>query len=444
MRILSSAVCLATFWGTTAISGAPDASIRPSIRPFTQDNLIHLAAAAIDESPRPEDRPKVGAAKGETQVVQKDGSDFGTWLGEFRQRAEARGIVRDTLNRAFAGVTFDPDAIRRDRNQAEFTKPIWEYLNTAVSSARVSNGQAAMNQHRAVLDRIEAQYGVDKQVVVAIWGLESAYGSYRGNDSTIRSLATLAYDARRKEFFEEQLMQALHILQDSHVTPDRMKGSWAGAMGHTQFMPTSFQEHAVDFTGDGKRDIWSDDPSDALASTANYLRHFGWTKGQPWGVEVRLPSSFDFMLANRNVMKSPEEWAALGITDMDGRAVPDHGEASILLPAGGKGTAFMIFSNFDVIERYNTADAYVIGVGHLSDRIVGKPAIKGDWPRGDRALTFTERKELQQRLTSKGYDTQKIDGRIGPLTINAVRAYQVAEGIQPDGYASLRLLERLR
>ncbi len=444
MRILSSAVCLATFWGTTAISGAPDASIRPNIRPFTQDNLIHLAAAAIDKSPRPEDRPKTAAAKGETQVVQKDGNDFGTWLGEFRQRAEARGIGRDTLNRAFAGVTFDPDAIRRDRNQAEFTKPIWEYLDTAVSSARVSNGQAALNKHRAVLDRIEAQYGVDKQVVVAIWGLESAYGSYRGTDSTIRSLATLAYDARRKEFFEDQLIQALRILQDGHVTPDRMKGSWAGAMGHTQFMPTSFQEHAVDFTGDGKRDIWSDDPSDALASTANYLKHFGWTKGQPWGVEVRLPSSFDFMLANRNVMKSPAEWAALGITDMGGRAVPNHGEASILLPAGGKGTAFMIFSNFDVIERYNTADAYVIGVGHLSDRIVGKPAIKGSWPRGDRALTFTERKELQQRLTSKGYDTQKIDGRIGPLTINAVRAYQVAEGMQPDGYASLRLLEQLR
>ena len=295
-----------------------------------------------------------------------------------------------------------------------------------------------------MLARIEAAYGVDRQVVVAIWGLESAYGAFRGSDSTVASLATLAHDPRRREFFEEQLMAALRILQDGHVSARDMRGSWAGAMGHTQFMPTSFMEHAVDFTGDGKRDIWSDDPTDALASTAAYLKHFGWTKGQPWGVEVRLPEGFDYTQANRKITRLPSDWAQAGVLGVDGQPVPDHGLASVLLPAGGRGAAFLIFDNFEVLERYNTADAYVIGVGHLGDRIMGGGPIQGDWPVGDRALTFDERKELQSRLTAQGFDTQKVDGRIGPLTINAVRAYQVATGLMPDGYASLRLLERLR
>jgi hypothetical protein len=215
-------------------------------------------------------------------------------------------------------------------------------------------------------------------------------------------------------------------------------------MGHTQFMPSSFQAHAVDHTGDGRRDIWGEDPTDALASTAAYLKHFGWTSGQPWGVEVRLPEGFDYRLAGRDVLKSPADWAALGVLDRQGRAVPDHGKASILLPGGAEGAAFMIFDNFEVLERYNTADAYVVGVGHLSDRIRGAGPIESAWPRGDRALSFDERIELQERLTAAGFDTEKIDAKIGPLTINAVRRFQQAQGIVPDGYASLRLLERLR
>ena len=266
----------------------------------------------------------------------------------------------------------------------------------------------------------------------------------RGSDATIRSLATLAFEGRRAAFFEGELIAALKIRQAGDVTPDRMRGSWAGAMGHTQFMPSSFLSYAVDFTGDGRRDIWSDDPTDALASTAAYLKHFGWTRGQPWGVEVVLPRGFDFTLANREIRKSPAEWAQLGVRGADGTAVANYGPAAILLPAGGQGAAFMIFDNFAVLERYNTADAYVIGVGHLSDRILGGAPIRSAWPRDDRALTFAERQELQQRLTAKGFDTQKIDGRIGPLTVNAVRAYQMAEGLMPDGYASLRVLQRLR
>ena len=223
-----------------------------------------------------------------------------------------------------------------------------------------------------------------------------------------------------------------------------MKGSWAGAMGHTQFMPTSFRALAVDFTGDGRRDIWSDDPADALASTANYLKKSGWTKGQPWGVEVKIPKGFDYRLANRKTKRLPSAWARLGVVGMDGKPVRDSGRASVLLPAGAKGAAFLIFDNFAVIERYNTADAYVIGVGHLSDRIAGGPAIKAKWPRDDRALTFEERKELQRRLTANGYDTRGVDGKVGPLTIDAVRRWQSARGMVPDGYPSLAVLSKLR
>lgn len=398
-------------------------------------------ASDPDRSPRPVERPKTL-----TQHSQRASDQtFAAWLEAFKIRAEAQGIERDLLDRALRGVSYDPAVIRRDRNQNEFTKTIWEYLKTAVSRARIENGQAALRKNRAVLEEIETQYGVEKQILVAIWGLESAYGGFRGSNSVLQSLSTLAYDPRRSAFFEGQLINALQILQAGDTTPARMKGSWAGAMGHTQFMPSSFLEHAVDFTGDGKRDIWGDDPRDALASAAAYLKHHGWTTGQPWGVEVQLPKGFDFLQANRSILRQPSDWATdHKVLGLDGKPVPDHGRASILLPAGHKGAAFMIFDNFEVLEAYNTADAYVIGVGHLGDRIVGGPGIQGGWPTSDRALSYDERIELQTRLTAAGFDTQKIDARIGPLTINAVRAWQHARGQVPDGYASLAVLQALR
>jgi lytic murein transglycosylase len=379
-------------------------------------------------------------------VVAQATSDtgFDAWVTGFRPRALAQGIPPDVFDRAFAGVRYDADVIKRDRNQSEFTKTLWDYLDTAVSETRIANGRAAMRRQADVLSQVEARYGVDRHIVAAIWGLESAFGSFRGSNDVIGSLATLAFDARRSAFFEEQLLAALQILAAGDVSARGMTGSWAGAMGHTQFMPTSYLDYAVDQTGDGKRDIWGDDPADALASTAHYLAKFGWVTGQPWGVEVRLPAGFDYALANRKILKRPGGWAQLGVTGLDGRAVPDHGAASILLPAGAKGAAFMIFGNFEVLERYNTADAYVIGVGHLADRLRGGGPIQASWPRGDRALSYDERIELQERLTARGFDTKKIDGKIGPLTIDAVRSYQRSAGLVPDGYASLRLLERLR
>ncbi|MFN7224671.1 MAG: lytic murein transglycosylase [Paracoccaceae bacterium] len=369
---------------------------------------------------------------------------FAHWLASFRQRATDADIPSPVLDRALGQARFNEKIVVRDRNQNEFTKTIWEYLDTAVSDDRVALGIKAMARHTPLLARIEAEYGVDRHIVAAIWGLESAYGAFRGDIPTIEALATLAYDARRAAFFEEQLIAALKIIANGDVTPEVMRGSWAGAMGHTQFMPTSWWSFAVDFTGDGKRDVWSDDPTDALASTAAYLRHWGWATGARWGLEVTLPDGFDYDQTTERIKKPVADWAALGVTPVAGGNLPDHGLASILLPGGARGAAFLIFSNFQVIEHYNTADAYVIAVGHLADRLRGGPAIAASWPRDLRALSLEERMELQDRLGRAGFDPKGVDGRIGPNTIAAVKAFQKANGLVPDGYASLEILTLLR
>lgn len=430
----------------TVHASAVGQSVRPEKRPSEASAAAKQATLSISRSVRPVMRPsdfQNVSAEGPVADTVSDAA-FQRWIENFKPRARAQGISGPVLEQAFGGARYDENIIKHDRNQSEFTKTIWDYLDSAASETRIENGKEALQRQRGTLDRIEARYGVEKEIVVAVWGLESAYGQFRGENNIIQSLATLAYDGRRSAFFEQQLIAALQILQSGDTTPGNMTGSWAGAMGHTQFIPTSYLSYAVDFTGDGKRDIWSEDPSDALASTAAYLAGFGWVKGQPWGVEVKLPRSFDYASASRKVEKSPGEWAKLGIVATDGSAVPNYGPASILLPAGGQGAAFMIFKNFSVLERYNSADAYVIGVGHLSDRIKGGPPIKASWPREDRALTYSERVEMQERLTGKGFDTKGIDGKIGPKTIEAVRNYQRSVGLAPDGYASLTLLKKLR
>ncbi len=405
--------------------------------------MVQTAAAlAPERSPRPEIRT-LAAVQTNVSTAASNRA-FERWIDGFRRRALSQGIRPQVFDAAFRGVRYQTDVIQRDRNQAEFTKQIWEYLESAVSETRVRNGKAALREHRRVLSEIEARYGVEAEVVVAVWGLESAYGAFRGDTPVIPALATLAFDGRRGRFFEEQLIAALQILQSGDVSPREMTGSWAGAMGHTQFIPTSYLAYAQDFRGDGQRDIWSDDPTDALASTAAYLARFGWTKGQPWGLEVRLPRGFDYAQSGDRVKRSVGQWMQAGVRDMEGGLIPEHGQASILLPAGAQGAAFMIFDNFRVIERYNAADAYVIGVGHLSDRIGGGPPIRANWPEGDRSLRFSERQEMQRRLTRAGFDTSGVDGIIGPNTIAAIRAFQKSVGMTPDGYASYEILRRLR
>lgn len=418
------------------------------MRLLTAALALVLVTDSLDaQSLAPTTSPRPMARTAEAPVIEvQAGQDaqFQTWIAGFRTRALNAGIRAATLNAAFDGVTYNASVVRNDRNQSEFTKQIWEYLDSAASDDRVRNGQAAFARNRNLLAEIEERYGVDAPVVAAVWGLESAYGTFRGDVPLVEALATLSFDARRSRFFEKQLIAALKIIQSGDVAPRKMTGSWAGAMGHTQFMPTSYLAYAADFNGDGKRDIWSDNPADALASTANYLMKFGWIRGQPWGVEVALPDGFDYAQASRTNKKMPSAWGAMGITDVTGAQIPDHGMASILVPAGASGAAFMIFKNFDVIERYNTADAYVIGVGHLADRIAGGGPIRAGWPREDRPLSFDEKQEMQRLLTAKGYSTGGVDGIIGPLTINSVQRFQASVGLIPDGYPSKRMLERLR
>ncbi|WP_333828156.1 lytic murein transglycosylase [Pararhodobacter sp.] len=367
---------------------------------------------------------------------------FDRWIDGFRARALTQGIEARTFDRAFSGIGYNEDSLRRDAHQPEFTRPIWAYLDSAVSDTRIENGRAMLRDHASTLAAIEARYNVEREVVVAIWGLESSYGQLRGTTPIIESLATLSYEGRRTAFFEQQLVAALRILQAGDVAPAGMVGSWAGAMGHTQFIPTSYLEYAVDFNGDGRRDIWADDPTDALASAAAYLSRFGWTRGQPALVEVRLPRGFDTQQAGQR--RTVQEWAAAGLQAQPGNRMPASGEATLMFPAGANGPALLTFSNFRVIKRYNNADAYAIAIAHLADRLRGGGTFVGNWPRDDRPLTAGEREELQRVLSRSGHYSGEIDGRVGSGTLSAVRDWQAANGMAPDGYVSLALLERMR
>lgn len=370
--------------------------------------------------------------------------DFDGWIAAFRTRAEAQGIRPQTLDAALLHAGYDEAVIARDRNQSEFTRSVWDYLDGAVSDVRIANGRQALAQNRELLNLIQRRYGVDPEVVVAVWGMESSYGAQRGTTAIIPALATLAYDGRRGAFFEEQLVAALRIIQAGDIDAAHMTGSWAGAMGHTQFMPTSYLTYAVDFTGDGRRDIWSNDPADALASTAAYLQQSGWRAGEPWGLEVTLPPGFNMGLIGKGTTYSTRDWAEMGVRNPSGGGLPYMADTSIILPAGVRGPALLIGRNFAAISAYNASDSYVIGVGHLADRLRGEGPFVHPWPRGDRALSTAEREELQQRLTAAGYDTQGTDGKIGPNTVDALRAWQAARGLVPDGYPSVAVLERIR
>lgn len=336
---------------------------------------------------------------------------YDAWVSSFQGRARGQGITQQTLDVAFANAGFLPGVVSRDRNQTEFTRTLEDYLAIAASDRRVRGGRTAFTFHRTVLAQLEDRYGVPAEVIAAIWGLESSYGERRGNIPVISATSTLAYDGRRGRFFEAQLIAALKIIQNGDIPANLMTGSWAGAMGHTQFIPTTYEAYAVDFTGDGRRDIWSDDPTDALASAAAYLNRMGWDRGVPWGRE------------------------ALG--------GGGGGGGRIIQPQPG-GPRFAVTSNFDVIKRYNNSDSYAIGVGHLSDRIAGGGPLQTPFPPDRNGLTKADRTELQERLTAAGFDTDGVDGVIGPNSQRAISAYQQSQGLEATGTPSQALLERLR
>ncbi|MFO1185356.1 MAG: lytic murein transglycosylase [Bauldia sp.] len=371
------------------------------------------------------------------------------WVASFWPKAAAEGVPEAIFRKAFADFTPDPDILRSSANQAEFVRPLWTYLANTVSTERVETGTALAIRYRTQLAKIEAVYGVERAILVAIWGMETSYGTDLGDTGNgkniIRSLATIAAaGGSRVAFAEEQLIAALKIIERGDVTLAALTGSWAGAMGQPQFIPTTYQDYAVDFDGDGKRDIWKS-ALDSLASMANFLRARGWQAGGSWGHEVILPAGFDYRLADPEVVKATADWAALGVKRPKGAAFarPDE-QAAILLPTGARGPAFMIFGNFRVIKRYNNSDAYALAVGSLSDRIKGLPAITGPWPRDELPLSSSERSELQQLLAARGLYSGPIDGKLGRLSDAGLRTFQASIGMAPDGYPSAPLLQKLR
>lgn len=374
--------------------------------------------------------------------------DFAQCLGGLKTLAEERGVPRTVAETALSGIAPDPSVVPATQSQAEFVKPIWQYVEASVTPERVATGQAKLAEWSEVLGRIEAAYGVDRHVLVAFWGVESNYGAALeggGIRPVMPALATLACgDPDRPGLWRDELVAALKILADGDADAERLRGSWAGAMGHTQFMPTAFLRHAVDFDGDGKRDIWHSVP-DALASTANFLKQSGWRANEGWGFEVLLPDNFDYRLADETTERPFSEWRTLGLKPANG-AFPEGAErrAALLLPTGAKGPAFLLEPNFRVILRYNTALAYALTVAHLSDRLRGAPGFSRDWPRGDRMLSTEERTDLQARLAALGHPVGGADGKIGPKTRAAIRAFQEANSLVPDGYADAALLDRLR
>ncbi len=363
------------------------------------------------------------------------------WVQGFRARALARGIPASVFDRAMRGAGFVPEVVRLDRNQAETSRSLEDYLAIAASDTRISDGRRQLAARRALLAEIEGRYGVPANVVTAIWGLESRYGTRMGEVPVMSSLSTLAYDGRRGAFFESQLIAALGIVQRGDIAPERMLGSWAGAMGHTQFIPTTYQAYAVDFRGDGRRDIWApNDPTDGLASAAAYLSRSGWRRGVPWGTEVRIPGG---LRGASGSSRSVAAWNAAGVTRARGGAVPDYGSARLEIPQTG-GPAFLTFSNARVLRRYNNALKYVIGVGVLSDRIAGGAGLVQGFGPDASGLTLEDRKAIQRGLNRRGFDVGEADGVIGPATEAAIRAFQRRSGLPVTGQPSLALLRALR
>jgi len=406
------------------------------VRGFLTALLLLPAAGVLAENLPP---------PGSTVAVPADpAAALAEWEKTIRPRARAAGISAATLDSVFATVEWRQDVIDADRSQNEFTRTIWDYLDRAVSEDRIRLGRAALERHAELLAAIEAETGVDRHILTAIWGLESSYGAVTGDIPVFSALATLAADGRRGVFFSGEFLAALSLVEGGHASPADLRGSWAGAMGHVQFLPSSWAAFAVDHDGDGRRDIWSDDPADALASAAAFLRGNGWVEGQPWGLEIALPDGFDWQDASYDNWRPVPFWSARGIRAADGGPLPNHGRAAILLPGGADGAAFLIYHNFTVLESYNSADAYVIALGHLADRMQDGPPIVHGWPRGERALTYDERTELQRLLTARGFDTRGIDGLVGPRTQAAIRGWQAANGWRADAFPTVSLLEALR
>ena len=357
--------------------------------------------------------------------------------------AKAAGIDEATLRSAFDDVHYLARVVELDRAQPEFTRNVWDYLDSAVSPQRVALGRDKLLQVRAEADAAATRYGVPPSILVAIWGMESNYGSNYGNISTIDALATLAFEGRREEWARGQLLAALKILQSGDINRAQMIGSWAGAMGQTQFLPSNFLAYAVDADGDGRRDIWGS-MADVMHSTANFLTRSGWQAGQPWGAEVQLPPGFDYGRASAALRLSSAQWATEGVRAMEGATLPELAEGAIFLPAGARGPAFMVGANFRALLRYNNATSYALAVGLLAQQLTGGNGVQAPWPRDLAALARSQLIALQTALNQRGFDSGMPDGIMGPATRDAVTRYQRSVGLPADGYPDADLLVRLQ
>jgi membrane-bound lytic murein transglycosylase B len=365
--------------------------------------------------------------------------EFPAFLQQIRAEAGSRGIRPATVDRALGGLTPDRSVIALTERQSEFVKPIWDYLRNGVAASRIDRGARMASTHTATLAAVEKRFGVDRGILLAIWGMETSFGAFTGDKDVIRSLVSLSYVGYRGQFFRNELMAALEILDRGEAERADMRGSWAGAMGQTQFMPTNFRTYALDFDGDGRRNIWTSVP-DVLASTANYLRGHGWQPGLPWGMEVLLPQGFD----HRSRTGSFSDWSKRGVRRADGKPLAGVGEARLFYPAGATGPIFLVTANYDVIKRYNSSDSYALAVAHLGDRLKGGGAFKRKWPEDEPQLGQAERVEVQKRLAALGYDVGEPDGRVGTRTREALRDFQERRGHLPDGWPTPKMLQALR
>ncbi len=379
------------------------------------------------------------------EAIMAAAANFGICLESLWPDAARRGVSRVTFDTYTNGLTPDLRIMDLMDAQPEFTKAFWDYLDLLVNDGRIRRGREILAQYRTVFDAVEKSYGVDRAIVTAIWGIESNFGTSGGDRSVVRSTATLACVGRRQAYFRDEFLATLEILNRGDISPDRLKGSWAGAFGPTQFMPTSFKRYAVDFDGDGRRDV-VDSPADLIASTANNLKVDGWIPGQTWGYEVALPAGFNYLLADNAKSIQVREWERLGIARVGGKPFPRPSDrAYLLVPAGANGPTFLMLNNFRVLMKYNPAEAYALAIGHLADRMRGEGPIVAPWPRNERVLTSAERYELQQHLIRHGFDIGgEPNGRINAKSRKAIKSFQVSQGLVPDGFASADMLEQLR
>lgn len=369
--------------------------------------------------------------------------DFSSCLAGLRPQAAAKGVSAATFDAATRGLEPDMPILELMDNQPEFKTPIWDYLAALVDEERVADGRAMMRKWGAALAQAERQFGVDRHVITAVWGVETNFGRDIGGRPLVRSLATLSCYGRRQAYFRDEFVATLKIIENGDIEPSHLVGSWAGAFGHTQFMPSAFHRLAVDLDGDGRRDVVDSVP-DALGSTANFLRQKGWSSGEPWGYEVRLPQGFKAGLAGRRNKRPVASWAALGVTRIDGQPLSGGGRAGILLPAGPTGPAFLVTANFDAIYAYNAAESYGLAIAVLSDRLRGGPGVQTPWPTDDPGLSRAEKRELQRLLGARGYDVGEPDGRIGQKTRDAIKDVERQIGLDPKGRPGGRVLEALR